>query len=294
MPTLRESAPVNGPALFTGLDASVTFEPADTNAGLSLAIADGQPFPARIEHLTDRPVHPAFEGAPARHTSLRDPATGRVVHTVEHALGALVGMGITDAVLRVCAEAEHVELPIGDGSARAFARAIDAAGVIGQPGVAPAVRFGEAVAGDASVRNADTDAWSYRLDYSAVCVEHDWGQPTHGLSPLGPTIARWTPGDRADFLARIAPARTFSLESEVAPLRKLGLFERFDERDLLVIGARGPIRNAWRFPDEPARHKLLDLIGDLALAGPVAGGIEADRAGHALNHEFVNAITPSA
>jgi UDP-3-O-[3-hydroxymyristoyl] N-acetylglucosamine deacetylase len=290
MPTLREPIAVDGPALFTGLDARAILEPGDAGAGLMLAIADGQPFPARIENQTGDPVHPAFAGASARHTALRDPRTGRVAFTVEHALGALVGMGVTDAVVRVQAEAEHVELPIGDGSAIAFARAIDKCGLAGAPPAAPPPRTGEARAGAAYVRIAPADAWRYRLDYTDLLADHGWGAPTHSLGPLGPTIAHWTPGDRETFLRRVAPARTFSLDFEVEPLRKLGLFDRFTARDLLVVGKAGPIDNAWRFPDEPARHKLLDLLGDLALAGPFAGAAQADRAGHALNHEFARQI----
>ena len=77
-------------------------------------------------------------------------------------------------------------------------------------------------------------------------------------------------------------------------MKQLGLFQNLTTRDMLVIGPKGPIDNAYRFPDEPARHKLLDLIGDLALVGrPLVARVHAVRSGHALNHAAARALLDS-
>ena len=120
---------------------------------------------------------------------------------------------------------------------------------------------------------------SYHLNYSDA-----------GGASLPPQSASWD-GLAESYYTEIAPARTFSLLSEVEALRALGLFEGFSPKELLVLGPSGPIENEWRFENEPARHKLLDLIGDLALAGgPIRGRITAMRSGHALNHELARVL----
>jgi len=78
-------------------------------------------------------------------------------------------------------------------------------------------------------------------------------------------------------------------------MQKAGLFRHLTVRDMLVVGPDGPIENTYRFPDEPARHKLLDLIGDLALVGhPIGGSVVATRSGHALNHEMARLLAAMA
>jgi UDP-3-O-acyl-N-acetylglucosamine deacetylase len=123
--------------------------------------------------------------------------------------------------------------------------------------------------------------YRYELDYGAG-------------APIVAQAAEWDSGegDSAETYAReVAPARTFCLESEARAMQAAGLFKGLSPRDLLVIGERGPIENQYRFENEPARHKLLDLIGDLALAGrPLVGEVVATRAGHALNHEMAVAL----
>src|SRR4029079_3232896 len=97
------------------------------------------------------------------------------------------------------------------------------------------------------------------------------------------------------FARELAPCRTFLLESEVSTLRKQGVGPHLTPDELLSFGRKGPIQNAVRFADEPARHKVLDLIGDLALCGfDLAGHVVAYRSGHALNVELAKALAHQA
>lgn len=267
-----------GPALFTGLDAALTILPSNQPRGLILRVR-GSDTPLTIEHLSTAPIHPIFASLKPRCTSIRTgggdiPAVG----TVEHILAALAGLGVTDAII----ETESPEIPILDGSASMFVRAILDAGLIDLPGPLPAVTLTNPVEirdGDALLvaEPADRVDYAYRLDYGPA-------------SDIPPATARWL-GDADDFAASIAPARTFSTLAEADHMKSLGLFARFTPADLPVIGPGGPIDNAWRFPDECARHKLLDLIGDLALLGrPLIAKVRAHKTGHAHTHALVRAV----
>ncbi|MCC7387895.1 MAG: UDP-3-O-acyl-N-acetylglucosamine deacetylase [Phycisphaerales bacterium] len=290
--TLASPAAVEGVGLFTERRARVTILPA-RHGGIVFCRADlaSRPMiPAAIAELCTTPVHPAFARIPPRHTALAAapdrPETA--VYTTEHLLAALAGMGVTDALV----ELDAPELPIGDGSAKLFTDAIASAGLVTLPGHAEPIILTGPVAvtspdGSATIAAeplgaGETPSYAYTLDYGPN-------------APVKPQTALWR-GDPGGFLAEIAPARTFSLAAEAAQMQALGLFRSFTPRDLLVIDDSGaPIDNALRYPDEPARHKLLDLIGDLALTGrPIHARIAATRAGHALNHQMARALLQSA
>lgn len=274
--TIARDVSLEGIGLFTGADARVSIRPASD--GISFQTGDDPPFPASVDHLAGRPVHPAFARLAPRHTNLAADEHGAVAATVEHVLSALVGMGVTDA--RV--ELRGPEVPIFDGSALPFAEAIAEAGLDhgldqGRPlTLDEPVRVAD---GDASVtiEPADHAHYAYTLDYGPG-------------APIPPATVAWS-GHPDDYRRDVAPARTFSLVDEARQMRALGLFARFTPRDLLVIGPDGPVDNALRFDDEPARHKLLDLIGDLALvARPLRARVTAVRSGHALHHRAARAI----
>jgi UDP-3-O-acyl-N-acetylglucosamine deacetylase len=119
--------------------------------------------------------------------------------------------------------------------------------------------------------------YRYELDYGARAV-------------LGPQAAEVSL-DAGDYEREVAPARTFCLEEEARAMRAGGLFGHVTSGEMLVMGAGGPIGNTLRFENEPARHKLLDLIGDLALVGrPIEGEIVSVRGGHALNHAMARKL----
>lgn len=199
-------------------------------------------------------------------------ADGRVrIDLIEHLLAAVGGLGIAGG-LRV--ETDDDELPLLDGGAARFAEAIAALDL--PRGRALRV---------ARAGSFEHGASRYRFTPgSAPRVAVDIEFPP----PVGRQRARWD-GDPADFAARIAGARTFGWAHELAALRAAGRAAEVDLASVLVFDGAGVIEGC-RPPgaDEPARHKLLDLIGDLALhGGPPAGSVEASLPGHTATHAVV-------
>ncbi|MEO1583416.1 MAG: UDP-3-O-acyl-N-acetylglucosamine deacetylase [Planctomycetota bacterium] len=280
--TLAGEARVRGRGLFTGADVVATVGPGE--GGISFRVG-GERVPAQIDRLSTAAVLPALADVPSRHTVLS--AGGARAITTEHALAALVGLGVTDA--EIVLEGGD-ELPIDDGSALAFVQSIEGAGLVELDGEVEPLRVSEVVTvedgrgGMIVVEPLDGDA--AQLPRYSYLLEYPGGEPA-----LSKQTAAWA-GDAASFVGEIAPARTFSFANEIAPMRAVGLFEGFSPRELLVLDERGePIENELHFDDEPARHKLLDLIGDLALVGrPIIGRVSAYRSGHALNHEMARRL----
>ena len=185
-------------------------------------------------------------------------------------------------------ELDGPEPPGLDGSAAGFVAALVGAGVVTQPARRAVYAVSEPVvvraAGATLALHPTTGTEliaSYRLDYGL-------GAPippqSHTLTVCPETFAR-----------DIAACRTFLTEAEARALREQGVGRHLNAADLVVFGPRGPIDNAVRFGDEPARHKLLDLIGDLALCGfDLAGHLVAYRSGHALNVELAQKLASLA
>lgn len=278
--TLAAPATVSGLGLFTEAPCSVTIKPADEGIVFT---RNGVSIPATIEHLSSRPAHAAFQAMPPRSTSL-DLPDGTVMLTVEHLLSALTGHGVTAANIEI----EGPELPIGDGSAQAFSSAILEAGLVNHdlqasPRTQPLTGFtvGDTRGAHITVTPAPRPSFVYHLDYGPE-------------SPILAQQAEWD-GRPESYAREVAPARTYCLDHEARAMHDAGLFRSFTPSDLLVIGEDGPIDNTYRFDNEPARHKLLDLIGDLALAGPglIPARIEAFGSGHALNHEVARRLAHS-
>lgn len=285
--------PIEGLGLFTGAPTRVTMRPIG-DAGVG---ASGILF--RRTDLGGTPTVQATIGnvvSEQRRTVLQargpDGALLPVrVETVEHILSALAGLGVTDALIDI----DGPEIPIGDGSALAFAEAVRAAGVVPASGTSAGplritrpLTVGEKgaqveilPADEHSSQAVEGCEYVYRLDYGPA-------------SPIAAHDASFfvpTGGDATTYIPHLAPARTFSTLDEAKALRQMGLFTQFTPRDLLVIGPDGPVDNTLRFSDEPARHKVLDMVGDLSLCGrPIIGRIIATRSGHALNHEAARSL----
>ncbi len=273
--TLASAVTISGTGLFTSQPATITFKPGAS--GLTLAQA-GIAVPVRSRALDPAPIHPAFAGSPARSTNLA--CKSARVATVEHALSALVGLGITDCDI----ELEGPEVPILDGSAMPFVSAIMQAG-LKSPGttVEPITITRPVTVGH---HNATISATPRVMPGWSIAYTLDYGEG----SPLGVQTAIWD-GSPAMYVKAVAHARTFCMEHEAHALRRAGLFQSLTPADMLVIGNDGPIDNAYRMTGEPAAHKLLDAIGDLALAGrPIQADIIAIRSGHALNHKLAEAL----
>src|SRR5262249_37293058 len=184
------------------------------------------------------------------------------------------------------------ETPGCDGSSRAFVEAILAAGTVALERPRPSlvvtrpvtVREGSAALTAGPGRGGGL-ALSYHPDYAP-------GHPIGAQSPPPAGTPDLTPDS---FAAELAPSRTFLLAAEARALRLAGIGTRTTESDLLIFGPDGVVGNALRFPDECVRHKLLDMVGDLALLGrDLVGHVVAHRSGHRLNAALVRALREAA
>jgi UDP-3-O-[3-hydroxymyristoyl] N-acetylglucosamine deacetylase len=202
-------------------------------------------------------------------------ASGSVrISTVEHVCAALGGLGIHEGVAVVI---EGREPPLADGGARVYADALRALG--------PALRWSPPPLRVARDGVLEIGASRYELacaDAVDVEVVIDFGDER-----IAPS-ARWS-GDAEDFRARIATARTFGFEHEVGGLLARGLASHVTPESVVVLGSDRVLAMGAEFTaDEPARHKLLDLVGDLYLyGGPPRGRLRATRPGHAATHEVM-------
>jgi UDP-3-O-[3-hydroxymyristoyl] N-acetylglucosamine deacetylase len=269
--TIAAPAAVEGFGYWSGRDARVEFRPAEAGTGIVFVRSDleGQPrIPALVAHCAQTPL---------RTTLRRD---GVEVGMVEHVMAALAGLQIDNAEVWIDGD----ETPGCDGSALPFVEALLGAGAVAQAawrpvvGVRRLIRIGDA-AGWIEARPvcAAKTILHYELDYGAG-------------NPIGRQSLEIALSSR-HFQRSLAPSRTFLLEHEALALRARGLAARTTCKDVLVFGSDGPIDNALRFPDECVRHKLLDLVGDLALAGcDLVGRFVAYRSGHRLNAALVRAV----
>lgn len=264
--TISHETSLSGPGLFSGEPATVTFAPAEPGSGITFVREqDGKvaTIPASVQNVMRRP----------RRTCLKNGTL--FVETVEHCMAALAGLGIDNAIVKVSGGAVG-ELPGGDGSSRPFVEAIQEAGVVEQDALTRPliIRKPVQVTADGATLAAlpgPTDRLEVIYDFEAK-------------PPIGRQVISFHLGDD-DFASQLAPARTFVFEEEANELRARGLGKHLTPRELLVISGEGPIDNEFRFADECARHKALDLIGDLFLIGrPLRGRIVACKSGHALNH----------
>jgi len=266
--TLAAAVVVSGRGLLGGEMAEARIEPAPADAGIVFERADLDP-PVRIPALVDHSV------PRARRTTLH--CGDASIDTVEHCLSALAGLGVDNALIRL----RGPELPCGDGSALPFVDAIVEAGLEELDAPRRIFRVREPIVieeGGGSIAALPTATPGlqvvYELDYADRSERI--GRQTLSFDP-----------ERLDYRREIAPARTFSLKEEAEALQAQGLGTHLSPKDVLVIDGDGPIENAFRFDDEPVRHKVLDVLGDLALVGrPLQARIVAGRSGHALNRRL--------
>jgi len=270
--TISTEAELEGRGLFTSEPVKVRFKPAPANNGVVFIRTDqGNPIriPVRPENITRRP----------RRTSLRNGTVG--VETVEHCLAAVSGLGIDNLEI----ELTGPELPGMDGSCRPYLQALQQAKPVELDVPLQVYQITEPITvreGDAMIAAlpGDSDELSilYDLDYSE---NNAIGRQVYALN--------LTPDQ---FIQQIAPARTFLLQREAELLLQSGYGKHLTYKDILVLGPKGePIDNEYRFPDEPVRHKILDLVGDMALLGRrITGRIVCYKSGHSLNQALVKKI----
>jgi len=235
---------------------------------------------------------PAGSGIVFRRTDLDNfeiPATGRnvakvsyatslmrqgvLISTTEHLLSSLIGMGIDNVIV----ELDNLELPILDGSALPYVEAYREAGIKIQRRKREAIKVLRPV----EVREGDKfiglyPGSGYRIQYTI-----DFPAPI-GRQKTSIDLAAETYG------TFIAPARTFGYKADEKKLRDMGLIRGASPENAIVLSPKGPENGPLRFSDEYVRHKVLDLIGDLALAGRrIEGHVVAERAGHAMHTALV-------
>jgi len=270
--TIAAPVTVAGFGYWSGLDVRVEFRPAAVNTGIVFVRADGGEPPVRVPALVGNRVEIP------RRTSLS--VAGRTVEMVEHIMASLAGLQIDNCEIWV----DRAEMPGCDGSGLQFVEALRSVGRVAQPAgrdvlvVCDTVRVGS---DQCWVRAEPQWCGGLTIRY---CL--DYGKE----SPIGRQMIQLSLSPDV-FCRELASARTFILESEAAWLRQQGLGRRVTCQDLLVFNDDGPVDNTLRFSDECVRHKALDLLGDLALAGcDIQGRIVAFRSGHRLNAELMHTL----
>ena len=266
--TLKTGVSIEGVGLHSGHPVAAHFLPAPPDTGLVFIRMDRREtsIPARIISAS------TFDYAT---TLSRD---GISIGTVEHLLSAAAGEGLDNCRIEIAGP----EVPILDGSALPFVRLFHAAGFERQDApVRPASLDRELAIerGDRSIR------YSPDGDGLTITYDIDFPHPYVGRQTL-----TWTVRPE-EYAARIAPARTFGFVKDVEQLRARGLARGGSLQNAVVLDDGGILSGPLRFRDEFVRHKILDLLGDLALLGrPLTGRIFARKAGHALHVEFARAL----
>ena len=270
--TIKDPVIIEGIGLQTGSKTKLIIKDAPVNSGINFIRVD----------LPDKPL------LNIRSFSLNNVAQKKrrtyigsrgkcEIETTEHLLAALSGLGLSNIII----ETDGPELPGLDGSAKDYVDLLDRAEIIEQ---------------DASVQNLviEKPAWCAGKDAFLSVFPHNALRISYFLSYPVPSI-----GDQflsleiseEVFRREIAPARTFCMKKEALFLLALGYGKGADYKNTLIMDKSGPFKNNLRFSDEPVRHKILDLIGDLSLIGmPLVGHVVAVKSGHKLNMELVKKL----
>ena len=265
--TLARTVTVSGVGLHSGHLVRATLRPAPAGRGIVFIRTDvGAVLPALAEEA----------GRLDYATSLGE--RGREVGTVEHLLSAAAGLGLDNLTVEI----DGPELPILDGSSAPWVAEIQSAGLTtlasaARPFVVPKTL---------SVHGSDgkwieiRPAKELRISYSI-----DFPHPAVGRQSISLVLTPET------YAAHLAPARTFGFLAEYEYMKSKGLARGASEDNCIVVGESAVLNGGLRFPDEFVRHKVLDLVGDLALVGrPVVGHVVAHRAGHALHTALAKEI----
>lgn len=269
--TLKSSIGCTGAGLHSGSTVSMVINPAETGSGIRFRRTDITGGGAEIA-ATYRNV------VATQMCTVIGNDNGVQVATIEHLMAALAGQGIDNAVI----ELNGPEVPVMDGSAEPFVFLIDCAGVVEQDAPRQAIRIlkpVEIVDGSRrmSLRPSDQSSVEFEIDFESDAIARQ---------SFFFSLADGT------FKSEIARARTFGFEHEVAQLRAAGLARGGSLANAVVIsGNRVLNAEGLRFADEFVRHKILDCVGDLYLAGaPILGHVTARRTGHAVNNKLLHKL----
>jgi UDP-3-O-[3-hydroxymyristoyl] N-acetylglucosamine deacetylase len=271
--TLKTSINCTGVALHSGAKIKMTLHPAEANTGIVFRRIDiaggGALVPALWSNVSDTRLN----------TCVSD-SEGATVHTIEHLMAALAGMGVDNALIDI----NGPEVPVMDGSAAPFLFLIECAGVVEQAVPRQALKILKRVAiqdGDkmAALVPAESFSLQVEIDFSVAAIRRQ------------ECFLRMNDGA---FKTEVSRARTFGFEQEVAAMRMAGLGKGGSLDNAVVIACDGEkILNeeGLRYEDEFVRHKTLDAVGDLSLAGaPILGHFHGVRCGHSLNNRLLRAL----
>lgn len=259
----------SGTGLHSGTSVSFRIHPAAPNTGIVFQRTDkgGALVPATWKHVVD-----------TRLCSVVANKDGTRVGTIEHLMAALAGCGIDNARIAI----DGPEVPAMDGSAAPFVELIERAGLRRQSVARRVIEILKPV----SVSDGDAHASLVPANSFTVSCEIDFENPAIGRQSRTVTLMN------GNFKSEIASARTFGFEEDVVQLRKAGLARGGSFENAIVIGEHGVLNaEGLRYEDEFVRHKLLDCLGDLYLAGArILGHFRGHRSGHALNHRVLTAL----
>ena len=269
--TLRRAVSCAGIGLHSGKKVTLSLKPAPADYGIRFRRADlgGLEIPATVTHLGGIQY--------ATGLSFKDGSKDASVDTVEHLLAALVSLGVDNVIV----ELNHPEVPIMDGSAAPFIYLIHEAGLKRLNAPKRFLKIIRPIAlsrGDKRIALYPSDHFkvTYSISFDHPLLRHQ--SRTLRISP-------------ESFVEEIAPARTFTFLKEVEMLRQQGLALGGSLENAVVIGDTGVLNNGLRFDDEFVRHKILDAIGDMALAGaPLIARFEGKKSGHATNNALLRAL----
>jgi UDP-3-O-[3-hydroxymyristoyl] N-acetylglucosamine deacetylase len=263
--TIRKTVSIEGVGLHSGKVARVTISPAPPDTGVVFKVrSTAERIPARPESVVNS------------HYATTLGVNGTRIQTVEHLMAAAFGLAIDNIEIEV----DGPEIPALDGSAKPFVTLLNAAGRVQQ---SPRRRL---LALPCPLRVGDGGRWMQVVPSDTFRVSYtlDNEHPAIGIQVLS-----WSPSERS-FVEEFAPARTYGFLRDLGLMRKNGLARGGSLDNAIVLGNRGAL-NGLRYRDEFVRHKILDLLGDLALLGrPIGAHVIARNGGHALNLELVLAI----
>jgi UDP-3-O-[3-hydroxymyristoyl] N-acetylglucosamine deacetylase / 3-hydroxyacyl-[acyl-carrier-protein] dehydratase len=269
--TIKNPVTLSGIGLHTGKTVHMTIKPALDNEGITFIRVDLPGSPQVKVSVSNAVMDEKLTRCTAVETQ------GVRINTIEHLMAALNGLGIDNVTVEIDAQ----EIPGLDGSSLEFVKALERSGIIEQQADKNIFVIQETIV----VANKTS---------TIVMVPHDQLKISYTLDYDHPLLRSQFYSQSVNypvFTKELAGARTFCLESEVNDIKALGLAQGANYQNTLVMSAQGPLQNTLRFPDECARHKVLDIIGDLFLLGyPVKGAVYATKSGHALNRALVNKI----
>ncbi|HEV7700214.1 MAG TPA: UDP-3-O-acyl-N-acetylglucosamine deacetylase [Pyrinomonadaceae bacterium] len=266
--TLAQKISTGGVGLHTGVDVNLTLRPAPENTGYVFVRTDLENFeiPASVEYIS----HCSYATTLMRR--------GVVLSTCEHLLSALRGSGVDNCFIDI----DNIEVPICDGSSEDFVGLIERAGIVQQSAARRVFRVLKKVDLELGNRKMSIEpAENFTID----CVI-DFPHPFINRQSYEFVL------DNGSFGKQIASARTFGFTSEVEALRKANLALGGSLDNAIVLTADGMLNETpLRFDDEFVRHKILDIIGDLALIGmPIQGRVTAERSGHSVHAQLMSKL----